>query len=77
MSTITYDTARTAHTEPSAAEQAAKRKGWFDRVLARMIEARQRQAMEAVRRYGIVLDQLERSDWKTTERSEDSLPFKR
>jgi hypothetical protein len=48
-------------------------------MLARMIEARQRQAMAEVRRYGIILPREleERADWKAGGRSEDSLPFTR
>jgi hypothetical protein len=59
---MTYDTA--AATRPGAsAKPAAKRKGWFARAFERMVEARQRQAMQEVRRYGIVLpDELERTD---------------
>jgi len=78
MSTITYDAGHTAAARAPVAAQAAKRKGRFARVLARMIAARQKQAMDEVRRYGIVLPrELERADWKVSERSEDSLPFQR
>jgi hypothetical protein len=62
MSTITYDTAAVTRAGASA-EPAAERKGWFARAFERMVEARQRQAMQEVRRYGIVLpDELERTD---------------
>ena len=82
MSTITYDAGRAAAAKAPVAAQApkreGKRKGWFARALARMIAARQRQAMDEVRRYGIALPrELEQAEWKVSERSEDSLPFQR
>ena len=80
MSTITYDTAATARTAaPGAAPVAApKREGLFARMLARMVEARQRQAMDEIRRYGIKLPhELEDAGWKSGGQSEDSLPFVR
>jgi hypothetical protein len=57
MSTITYDNARTATAvrDVVPAAPAVSRKGWFARAFARMVEARQRQAMEEVRRLGVAL----------------------
>ena len=78
MSTIAYDAGHAAAGTAPVAARAPRRKGWFARVLARMIEARQRQAMNEIQRYGIVLPrELEQAGWKVSERSEDSLPFKR
>lgn len=78
MSTITYDAATPAQAETPAAAPALKRPGLFARIMARMIEARQRQAMDEIRRYGLKLpSELERAGWKINERSEDSLPFVR
>ena len=74
MSTMTYDVAPAAR----AAAPARKRKGLFARIVARMIEARHRQATEEMRRHGLKLpDELEQAGWKINERSEDSLPFVR
>ena len=82
MSTIAYDAGHAAAAKAPVAAQAGKRegkrKGCFARALARMIAARQQQAMDEVRRHGIVLPrELEQAEWKVSERSEDSLPFKR
>lgn len=78
MSTIAYDAGHAAAAKAPVAAQAPKRESWFARVLARMIAARQQQAMDEVRRYGIVLPrELEQAEWKVSERSEDSLPFQR
>jgi hypothetical protein len=78
MSTVTYDAGHAAAAKAPVAAQAGKRKGCFARALARMIAARQQQAMDEVRRHGIVLPrELEQAEWKVSERSEDSLPFKR
>jgi hypothetical protein len=78
MSTITYDTAPTATAAVPVSAQAGKRKGWFARALAHVIAARQKQAMDEVRRLGIVLPrELEQAEWKVSARSEDSLPFQR
>jgi hypothetical protein len=80
MSTLTYDNAPRVRTETPVAAPAAKRleqrQGWFKRAMARMIAARHRQAMEEVRRHGIVLPrEFDQAAWKVTDRSEDSLPF--
>jgi hypothetical protein len=78
MSTITYDTTHTPRTAAPAAAKTPAQKTWLDRVVERMVAARQKQAFEAVRRYSIVLpNELERGTWKVTERSEASLPFNR
>ena len=63
---------------PDAPSAAKPRKGLFARLVARLIAARQRQAMDEIRRHGILLPhELEQAGWKITERSEDSLPFVR
>jgi hypothetical protein len=47
-------------------------------LFARLIEARQQQALNELRRHSTLLPhELERAAWKITERSEDSLPFLR
>ena len=78
MSTITYDTASVAPTGKPAAAPVAPQKGRFARMIERMVEARQQQAMDEIRRYTILLpDELERAGRKLGERNEDSLPFVR
>jgi hypothetical protein len=81
MSTTTYDIASAARVETPTAATAQKRgglKGLLARAFARIVEARQRQAMEEIRRYLPLLPrELERVGWKNSERSEDSLPFVR
>jgi hypothetical protein len=73
---MTYDTAATARPGTPAAAPATAGQGWFARAFARMVAARQRQAMEEIRRFGIMLPNGQPA-WKVTERSEDSLPFTR
>jgi len=78
MSTIAYDVALTARAGTPPAVPAAKRKGLFARIMARLIEARQRQAMDVLRRHGLKLPlELEQAGRKINERNEDSLPFVR
>jgi hypothetical protein len=78
MSTMTYDVAAPAHVEAPAQQKRKGLRAVLARAFARLVEARQRQAMEEIRRYGIVLPrELERVGWKSSERSEDSLPFVR
>jgi len=78
MSTIAYDVAPTARAGMPAAAPAAKRKGLFARIMARLIEVRQRQAMDEIRRHGLKLPlELEQAGRKINERNEDSLPFVR
>ena len=75
MSSITYDriAAERGGTAPATAH-----KGWFGRLIARFMANRQRQAMEHIRRHAVLLPhELEQAGWKITERSEDSLPFRR
>ena len=75
MSTIAYDVAPTAR---AGMPPAAKRKGPFARIMARLIEVRQRQAMDEIRRHGLKLPlELEQAGRKINERNEDSLPFVR
>jgi hypothetical protein len=74
MSTITYDAASTGRTETQAAAPVRKRTGLF----ARLMEARQRQAMMELSRHGLRLPrELEEAGFKIGERNEDSLPFVR
>jgi hypothetical protein len=72
---ITYDR---MPAECGAAPIAARRPGLFARLMARLIEARERQAMNEIRRHAVLLPhELEQAGWKVTEKSEDSLPFRR
>jgi hypothetical protein len=59
------------------ARAAAPSRNWFQRMLDRLIEARMRQAAEFIRqnRHLIPQELEEQSNWKISERSEDSLPF--
>jgi hypothetical protein len=78
MSSITYGLAPTESAETSVTAPAAPRKGFFARLMAQMMAARQRQAMDELRRHNLLLPhELEAAGWKLTERSEDSLPFRR
>jgi hypothetical protein len=79
MSTITYGLAPSGcAAERPAAAVAGKRKGLFARFVAHLMAARQKQAMEEIRRRGLLLPhEMEAASWKVTERSEDSLPFLR
>jgi hypothetical protein len=71
MSTITYDVAATARPGTTSAR---KRKGLF----ARLMEARQRQALKELHRHGLRLPrELEEDGLKISARNEDSLPFVR
>jgi hypothetical protein len=73
MSTITYDVVSTARTA-TATTSVRKRKGLF----ARIMEARQRQAMQELGRHGLRLPrELEEAGLKISQRNEDSLPFVR
>ncbi len=77
MSTVAYDVS-TARAGLPVAAPVRKRPGLFARILARMIEARERQAMDEIRRHGLRLPrELEEAGWKINERNEDSLPFVR
>jgi hypothetical protein len=74
MSTITYEVAPTVKAGTPATAPVRKRKGLF----ARFIEARQKQAMEDLRRHGLQLPrELEEAGMKISARNEDSLPFVR
>jgi hypothetical protein len=69
MSTITYDVVPDVRTKTAPVR---KRKGFF----ARLIEARQRQADQDLRRHGLHLPrELEDAGLKLNPRKEDSLPF--
>lgn len=73
MSTLTYDLSPVTKAETTA---APKSPGRWARLYARLIEARQRSAMEELRRHHLRLPtELEQAGWKINERSEDSLPF--
>ena len=69
MSTITYDASPVAVAKPAA---KAVRRGWF----AALMEARQKQAMLELYRYGLRLPrELEEAGLKIGARNEDALPF--
>jgi predicted nuclease with RNAse H fold len=73
MSATTY---QAAHTAPASLPAATppRRKGLFSRIM----EARQRQAMQELSRHGLRLPrELEEAGLKISERNEDSLPFVR
>jgi hypothetical protein len=58
--------------------QKQRQPGFFGRLLARLIEARERQAMLALQRHGWLLpSELEKAGRKLNGRNEDSLPFVR
>lgn len=72
MSTITYDIAATSKPVKPV------RKGLFARIVDAMIEYRERQAMNELRRHGFRLpNELEEAGLKISSRNEDSLPFVR
>jgi hypothetical protein len=74
MSTVTYDAMPNVRAVTTAKIPAGKRKGLF----ARLIEARQQQANEELRRHGLHLPrELEDAGLKIGARNEDSLPFVR
>ena len=78
MSTVTYDAVPNVRAvtaaKTTAKTPAAKRKSLF----ARLIEARQRQANDQLRRHGLHLPrELEDAGLKIGARNEDSLPFVR
>jgi hypothetical protein len=79
MSIATYDTASAVRAEAQAsAAPARKRLGLLARFYAGLIEARRRQALQELKRHGVMLpSELELAGWKLDERSEDSLPFTR
>jgi hypothetical protein len=78
MSTTTYDIASTVRVETPAQPKRKGLRAMLARAFARLVEARQRQAMEEIRRYLPLLPhELEQVGWKVGERSEDSLPFVR
>jgi hypothetical protein len=77
MSTLTYDTS-VAATAAASPKPAAGRKGFWARMLDRFVEARMRQAMAEVRRYGIVLPrELEDTNLSAKASGRDALPFTR
>jgi hypothetical protein len=62
----------------AAVASAAKRTGFWNRMAARLIEARERQVVALIQRHGAKLPhELEEAGWKINQRSEDSLPFVR
>jgi hypothetical protein len=81
MSTLTSTLpARTAYEDAAATPlvPSAKRTqpSFFARALARLIEARRRQAMMELHRHGLRLpSELEVAGQKITGRNEDALPF--
>jgi hypothetical protein len=71
MTMMTYDAAHTAVAK-------VPRKGFWARMFDRMVGARTKQAMREIELYRhLVPRELEQAGWKTSERSEDSLPFVR
>ena len=77
MSIITYDHVPHSRVATPAAT-TGKRKGLFERFFARLVEARQQQVMQEIRRHSVLLPhELEQAGWKINERSEDFLPFVR
>ena len=74
MSTVTYDAVPNVRVANRCHGAGGKRKGLF----ARLIEARQRQANQELRRHGLHLPrELEDAGLKIGARNEDSLPFVR
>jgi hypothetical protein len=70
---ITYERASTA--SPSATLRPKRPSRWV-RLYYRFIAARQKAAMEELRRHALRLPaELEQAGWKLNERNEDSLPF--
>jgi hypothetical protein len=77
MSTLTSTLPYEAAT-PKPTARIAKRPGLFGRLMARLMEARRRQAMLELRRHGLYLpSEMEAAGQKISERNEDSLPFVR
>lgn len=73
MSTITFGRAPNIE---AAVTSAPKRRGFWSRLYFRLIAARERAALEELRRHSLRLPvELEQAGWKINERSEDSLPF--
>ena len=79
MSIITFDRVPASSVKAPIAPTAVTGRGFWARLLDRLVEARQRRAMEEIRRYHrfVLPRELEGTDWKTSERSENSLPFVR
>ena len=77
MSITTYNTASTACVEvPARAAPARRRPGLLSRLYVGFLEARRRQALQELKRHGLMLpSELEQAGWRLNERSEDSLPF--
>jgi hypothetical protein len=78
MSSITLDRIRTDSPRVDTSAPATRR-SFLGRVFDRLIEARQRKAMEEIRRYHrfMLPPELQDAGWKGPGRSEDSLPFGR
>lgn len=63
---------------PAVERAARQRTGLFGRLVGHLIDYRQKQAMEELRRHGLRLPrELEQAGLKINERNEDSLPFVR
>ncbi len=82
MSTITFDTGTKIGSQTRAATPAAapvrKRQGFFARLVKAMVDARERQVADELRRHGLRLPrELEDAGLKISARNEDSLPFMR
>ena len=75
MSTFT-STSPYEVTAQKPAARVTKGPGLFGRLMARLMEARRRQAMLELRRHGLYLpSEMEAAGRKINERNEDSLPF--
>jgi hypothetical protein len=77
MSSMTLDR---IHTDSAKARtRTSAGRGFWGRLFDRMIEARERKAMEEIRRYHrfMLPRELDDAAWKGDGRSEDSLPFGR
>lgn len=77
MSIITFDHVPAGSVKAPVTPAAATRRGFWARLFDRMVESRQRRAMEEIRRYHrfVLPRELDEAVWKTSERSENSLPF--
>ena len=82
MSTITFNAGAKIASRTRAATAVAtplrKRPGLFVRLVKAMVDARERQVADELRRHGLRLPrELEEAGLKLSARNEDSLPFMR
>jgi hypothetical protein len=78
MSIVTLDRVRPASVDAARQLPTARRRLWA-RFLERFIQAREKQAMEQIRRHHRFAfpRELDDASWKAAARSEDSLPLVR